>query len=698
MRRRHFCESEGRGFSVRAWLLPGLAIALAGPAGAEPAWRAFFGSVTSLETTGGATLSSLRGDLADFAWPYLVPDPSATLHGSFGRGAVPGGDLRMAPLALSFTAPDGTLEASARAVLEPRHVDTTTGRPLRPGARTRATCTSGAEVDCLAAGDAPAANRAAFDALCDTTRGFSGLDRLACALSIYTSNVPLPPPYGALLVSQEFTVALAGSGFGIDLSAKSALVGGNTATNGRAPLVSLSIDRTDTTGVGTDGVANVGPFTIVANTNALNYVLPGFPLGPTGNGNHNWFQSLDRTLSPQQQALLGCGPFYGTTCDGADVKAGGIDLLHADAGALLQSFAPIADESFLATDKTRAQPGTVGSPVPACDRDDPAGSVVLLPGCRGPGNPGYNVNEDGGDPAVVGIGYPGGEVDHLVPPPGPLRGPVFFFQGHPFTGQAWSSEMAALSWNLQMFLVFSSTPSTSPLLSDPRYGFDPANAYRTDGCSYVKPQLCSAVMYFAAQALDVLADDPHGRPSRRWAWEYGTRYAVESASRFFASLRGGSLFTFGPGAAPIAGGAAAAAARPHPAYYESFLATVPTGDGDADGDGIINIADLCPATADPLQAKTDTDGDGIGDACDDCIAVANADQRDTDGDGFGNACDADLDGNRVVNFADLAKLKAIFFKSDPDADLDGNGVVNFADLARMKQRFFQVPGPSALAP
>jgi hypothetical protein len=95
---------------------------------------------------------------------------------------------------------------------------------------------------------------------------------------------------------------------------------------------------------------------------------------------------------------------------------------------------------------------------------------------------------------------------------------------------------------------------------------------------------------------------------------------------------------------------------------------------------------------------TDTDGDGIPDVFDDCVTVANADQRDTNGDGYGNACDADLNDDRIVNFADLARLKAVFFQADADADLNGDGVVNFTDLARMKAAFFKAPGPSALAP
>ena len=106
---------------------------------------------------------------------------------------------------------------------------------------------------------------------------------------------------------------------------------------------------------------------------------------------------------------------------------------------------------------------------------------------------------------------------------------------------------------------------------------------------------------------------------------------------------------------------------------------------------------------------SDRDGDGEADVTDNCLDVANGpllpaspgkSQRDTDGDGYGNACDPDFNGDGVVNFADLATLKASFFKTGADlvTDLNGDGVVNFADLAILKARFFKAPGPSALAP
>ncbi len=103
----------------------------------------------------------------------------------------------------------------------------------------------------------------------------------------------------------------------------------------------------------------------------------------------------------------------------------------------------------------------------------------------------------------------------------------------------------------------------------------------------------------------------------------------------------------------------------------------------------------------------DQDGDGIADDADNCILHANGPlipdaggniQRDTDGDGFGNVCDPDFDNNLIVNAADLAYLKSMFFTRDPDADLNGDGVVNAADLAILKTFFFSAPGPSGLVP
>jgi formylglycine-generating enzyme required for sulfatase activity len=92
-------------------------------------------------------------------------------------------------------------------------------------------------------------------------------------------------------------------------------------------------------------------------------------------------------------------------------------------------------------------------------------------------------------------------------------------------------------------------------------------------------------------------------------------------------------------------------------------------ENDADGDGVCGDVDVCPLVSDPGQA--DSDGDGTGDACDvlgdgdhdgvsdsldNCAEVHNADQADGDGDGTGDACDPDLDSDDdgADNAADCA--------------------------------------------
>ncbi|MCH9669977.1 MAG: DUF1800 family protein [Gammaproteobacteria bacterium] len=90
----------------------------------------------------------------------------------------------------------------------------------------------------------------------------------------------------------------------------------------------------------------------------------------------------------------------------------------------------------------------------------------------------------------------------------------------------------------------------------------------------------------------------------------------------------------------------------------------------------------------------DTDGDGVDDNVDNCINHSNAQQRDTDSDGFGNRCDPDLNGDQVVNFADLGLLKSVWGTSDANGDLNGDGAVNFTDLGLMKSFWGQAPGPA----
>jgi RHS repeat-associated protein len=99
-----------------------------------------------------------------------------------------------------------------------------------------------------------------------------------------------------------------------------------------------------------------------------------------------------------------------------------------------------------------------------------------------------------------------------------------------------------------------------------------------------------------------------------------------------------------------------------------------------------------------VTENPDTDGDGVPDSVDNCSQVANPDQRDTDGDGFGNRCDPDLNNDLLVNFADQAIMKSVFYSNDADADLNGDGLVNFADQAILKSMFYGPPGPGPVPP
>lgn len=90
-------------------------------------------------------------------------------------------------------------------------------------------------------------------------------------------------------------------------------------------------------------------------------------------------------------------------------------------------------------------------------------------------------------------------------------------------------------------------------------------------------------------------------------------------------------------------------------------------DEDLDGDGIVNVEDLCPTHFD--SANTDQDGDGLGDACDVCPQHVDPEQKDSDGDGIGDVCDTcpgvtDAE-NRDTDEDGLGDV------CDPDDDNDG---------------------------
>ena len=122
---------------------------------------------------------------------------------------------------------------------------------------------------------------------------------------------------------------------------------------------------------------------------------------------------------------------------------------------------------------------------------------------------------------------------------------------------------------------------------------------------------------------------------------------------------------------------------------------------DADGDGVCDGDDNCPATINHDQI--DTDGDGLGDACDacsldadndidgdgvcgdvdNCVLVANPGQENADGDAEGDACDtctdSDLDGFGDPGSTSCTVDNCPAVPNPGQADLDGDGEGDVCD-------------------
>jgi choice-of-anchor B domain-containing protein len=108
-------------------------------------------------------------------------------------------------------------------------------------------------------------------------------------------------------------------------------------------------------------------------------------------------------------------------------------------------------------------------------------------------------------------------------------------------------------------------------------------------------------------------------------------------------------------------------------------------DDDDDNDTILDIDDNCPLMENTDQADTnnngigdvceDSDNDGIFDNLDNCIAIANQDQLDTDGDGIGDVCDDDDDNDTILDTNDNCPLMA----NTDQADTDNDGIGDVCD-------------------
>jgi hypothetical protein len=403
-----------------------------------------------------------------------------------------------------------------------RNVDPLSGRP-RYGMAT-GPCRTGKEASCLTEKNSlthHSANQQSFHYICANTIGFSNLDPTTCGQTILNSqnaatgedgNVfgpPLDPNFsptlavffGGMISGQDPDASfflpttggwflLSAGDYGPDAQAqvRAITAGYNGFPNGaRTPLVPLVQDPND-------GPAAVHP---IAAQNLF-----------TQSG-------LSPVLTDQQEALLGCGPFYGTNCD-----IDGIDLMNIEASATLQSWSifdgTFGPGSFLTTDASKAQPGTTGfRGGPTCTRYE-GGRTFILPGCRGPGDAHYDISVDGSTSGVN------------------LSGPAGAYQRvHPFTGQQWTSEMAIVSWNLQMALVAAAVPldPNHPLETE----FDANNPFRKDGCSFATPYLCAGIAGYQAitgarrSSIRAGGNGQYGR--RDFIWHGGGSVAVRYEKR-----------------------------------------------------------------------------------------------------------------------------------------------------------------------
>jgi hypothetical protein len=362
------------------------------------------------------------------------------------------------------------------------------------------------EADCLAGGvDALVnhhANQQLFAFICSTSIGFTTLDPSVCAQSVFNSSTVV----SGFPISEVLGLVLTGdpTGVGIGAALVAALAGPIAVSD--IPFVDLGLaDR--------DGVPG---YSFATDNPVNNGLIPGFP-------------HLDNHLSAAQRALLGCGPYYGQADGGAPARpcsVFGIDLLNAEASALTSAWITqpgVQGTSFL--NLTGPAPGTV--PWYAangrfnCQRHVEDIGLVILPGCRAPGEPGYNPLVDY-DPANIGVKEAGGALPNngvgtasaLITSvfdcgvTGGMEGAGtealpggFCGTGNPFTGEAWYSTMDGFSWNFQMLLVvFSAIGATG---QDGIAGtpddfldvdtFDPTNPMDQDKCSWVAPQFCSNI-------------------------------------------------------------------------------------------------------------------------------------------------------------------------------------------------------------
>ncbi|MDJ0787217.1 MAG: hypothetical protein QNK05_10460 [Myxococcota bacterium] len=411
-----------------------------------------------------------------------------------------------------------------------RNVDPVSGRPRR--GMSDGHCRTGRERDCLGSGgDALMnhhANQTLFATSCAATLGIAFPDPTKCGFTVFNSLEAASETNAlAPALSIFFAAILSGQGGapGTDSLSGGQFFDGLAGFNSRTyAALSRFPNVLIQDGTGGLGEPNPPPLPTPLVPLSLDPGDTGMPVNLVGTPFEGEFVetvtaniALGPFLTDAQQALLGCGAFYRTVCD-----IDGFDLLNMEASAIFQSWVGIDGTygNWSTTDASRAQPGTVGfRGGPVCTRRE-RGRTFILPGCRGPGDPGYDPRVDGS------ASGPAAATSIVLSPTAPFQ------RVHPFTGQPFRSEMAVLSWNFMMMLVgFSRGEELSPegtrppvLLADDDE-FDPNFPFRNDACSFAKPQFCSAFRGFwaaIATTRNTVEAGGNGQFGRRdFIWHHG---------------------------------------------------------------------------------------------------------------------------------------------------------------------------------
>lgn len=177
--------------------------------------------------------------------------------------------------------------------------------------------------------DFHAGNRQLFDLICQVTIGVAaaivptgGLDQ-ACVIDVLNNQVDLGlSPFGPFSAANAFAAFLSGGPFATFI--------GEGLTGGEAiPTIPLNQDPMDGTGGTLPVIQPMAPGVFLPNC----ATIPSAPL-----------TCLSLFLTDEQEALLGCGAYFGTDCDQQ-----GVDIFNAEFSVLGQRFPNVEPEAPVGT-------------------------------------------------------------------------------------------------------------------------------------------------------------------------------------------------------------------------------------------------------------------------------------------------------------------------------------------------------------